>query len=143
MPSRCVVLQGSRKPSFQVPIHLTSCFPKHKQDIAQALSARLNGAYQSLLNPLSRAEYILELNQLPMSESDQVNDLAFVSHVMDARETIEDGEDESEIMTLAKENDGVCVLRKTCRDSNNIIQRGSRRQFPKSNDWLESGIGLE
>ncbi len=118
MSSRCLVVQGSRKSSFQARIHLTSCFTKHKQDIAQAISARLNGAYQSLLNPLSRAEYILELNQLPMSESDQVNDMTFMSHVMEAREIIEDGEDESEIVALAEENDGVCVLRKTCRDGN-------------------------
>lgn len=76
----------------------------HKQDIAQALSARLNGAYQSLLNPLSRAEYILELNQLPMSESDQVNNMAFMSRVMEAREIIEESEDKSEIMALAEEN---------------------------------------
>lgn len=81
---------------------------KHKQDIAQTLSARLNNAYQTLLNPLSRAEYILELNQLPMSESDQVNDMAFMSHVMDARETIEEGEDDREICILAEENDGMC-----------------------------------
>ncbi|KAF8350061.1 hypothetical protein F5887DRAFT_877382 [Amanita rubescens] len=90
----------------------TTCHPDawsskgpHKQDIAQDISSRLNGAYQSLLNPLSRAEYILELNQLPMSESDQVNDMAFMSHVMEARETIEGGENEIEIVTLAEEND--------------------------------------
>ncbi|KAF8629697.1 hypothetical protein AX15_003317 [Amanita polypyramis BW_CC] len=77
----------------------------HKQDVAQTLSARLNGAYQSLLNPLSRAEYILELNQLPMSESDQVDDMTFMSHIMEARETVEEGTDKDEIMTLAEDND--------------------------------------
>ncbi|KAK2461913.1 hypothetical protein APHAL10511_006376 [Amanita phalloides] len=82
-----------------------SCKGPHKQDVAQALSARLNGAYQNLLNPLSRAEYILELNQLPMSEADQVNDMAFMSHIMDAREMIEESENKDEIMTLAEDND--------------------------------------
>ncbi|KAF8640373.1 hypothetical protein AX17_000044 [Amanita inopinata Kibby_2008] len=77
----------------------------HKEDVAQALSARLNGAYQSLLNPLSRAEYILERNQLGMSEADQVNDVAFMSHIMEAREVIEESEDENEIVRLAEEND--------------------------------------
>ncbi|KAF8745576.1 hypothetical protein AX14_006897 [Amanita brunnescens Koide BX004] len=85
--------------------HAWSSKGSQKQDVAQALSARLNNAYQTLLYPLSRAEYILELNQLPMSESDQVNDTTFMSHVMDARETIEEGEDESEIVALAEKND--------------------------------------
>ena len=102
-----MVLQGFRKSlPREACLHLTDFF-KQKQDVAQALSARLNNAYQTLLYPLSRAEYILELNQLPMSESDQVNDTTFMSHVMDARETIEEGEDESEIMALAEKNDGV------------------------------------
>jgi molecular chaperone HscB len=42
-----------------------------------------------------------------MSESDQVNDMAFISHVMEARETIEEGEDDREIGILTEENDGV------------------------------------
>ena len=63
-----MVLQGFRKSlTREVCLHLTDFF-KQKQDVAQALSARLNNAYQTLLYPLSRAEYILELNQLPMSE---------------------------------------------------------------------------
>ena len=84
-----MVLQGFHKSlPHEAYLHLTDFF-KQKQDVAQALSAQLNNAYQTLLYPLSRAEYILELNQLPMSESDQVNDTTFMSHVMDARE---DGE---------------------------------------------------
>lgn len=42
-----------------------------------------------------------------MSESDQVNDMAFMSHVMEARETIDEGEDDRAICMLAEENDGV------------------------------------
>lgn len=77
----------------------------HKQDVAQALSARLNGAYQSLLNPLSRAEYLLELNQLPMSETDQIDDMEFVSDIMEAREIIEESSDIDEVRALADANE--------------------------------------
>ena len=62
-----------------------------------------------------------------MSESDQVNDMAFMSHVMDARETIEDGENETEIVTLAEENDGVLCFEKTCRDGNKFNNNNTAR----------------
>ncbi|KAJ7706179.1 hypothetical protein B0H17DRAFT_1036055 [Mycena rosella] len=51
---------------------------QHKQDIAQALSSRLNEAYHSLADPLRRAEYILEQNGLPIAEGDQLDDLEFI-----------------------------------------------------------------
>jgi molecular chaperone HscB len=56
---------------------------------------------------LSRAEYLLELNDLPMSESDQISDIDFVSQVMETREMIEEGNRKSEILTLMEENDGM------------------------------------
>ncbi|PFH54479.1 hypothetical protein AMATHDRAFT_57 [Amanita thiersii Skay4041] len=77
----------------------------NKQEVAQALSARLNGAYQGLLNPLSRAEYLLEQNHLPMSEHDQINDMGFMSYIMEARETIEEAEDKDQVACLADKNE--------------------------------------
>ncbi|KAJ7071027.1 hypothetical protein C8F01DRAFT_1108759 [Mycena amicta] len=47
---------------------------QHKQDIAQGLSSRLNEAYNTLASPLRRAEYILEQNGMPISETDQLDD---------------------------------------------------------------------
>ncbi|KAF8973927.1 hypothetical protein BDZ97DRAFT_1648348 [Flammula alnicola] len=59
-------------------------------DLAHTLSSRINQAYQCLLHPLSRAEYILEQHGLQMSESDQVEDMEFMMEIMEARETIDD-----------------------------------------------------
>ncbi|KAF8898737.1 hypothetical protein BD779DRAFT_1485310 [Infundibulicybe gibba] len=78
----------------------------NKQDVAQALSSRINEAYQCLLKPLSRVEYLLERHHLPMSESDQLQDMEFMVDIMEARETIDDAEDSSEIHNIVTENTG-------------------------------------
>jgi molecular chaperone HscB len=80
---------------------------KEKQDTAQAISARVNEAYQALLKPLPRAEYILGQHHIPISEKDQVDDIEFMSEVMEAREIIDDAEDESEVVNLVKDNRGL------------------------------------
>lgn len=74
--------------------------------MAQALSARVNHAYQTLLHPLARAEYILERNHVPISEGDQVQDMMFMAEIMEARETIDDAEDPAEVHALFDENEG-------------------------------------
>ncbi|KAF9453819.1 Co-chaperone Hsc20 [Macrolepiota fuliginosa MF-IS2] len=78
----------------------------NKQDIAQGLSARVNEAYQTLLRPLARAEYILSRNELPISEHDQVDDATFMMEIMEARELIEDAEEAGELVDLLEDNDG-------------------------------------
>lgn len=77
-----------------------------KQGVAQAMSARVNEAYQGLLRPLSRAEYILSRNHMPVSEEDQASDTAFMIEVMEARELVDDAEEVSEVLNLMEENDG-------------------------------------
>lgn len=75
-----------------------------KLQVAQALSARVNNAYQTLLHPLARAEYILERNQLPVSENDKVDDIAFMTDIMEAREVIEDSRSLDEIEDIIDKN---------------------------------------
>ena len=83
------------------------CFiVQREQDLAHTLSSRVNEAYQTLLNPLARAEYILQLNGHPMSEHDQVHDLEFMATIMDARELIEGAEDPSSLEQLVRRNNG-------------------------------------
>ncbi|KAF8216239.1 hypothetical protein K438DRAFT_1560441 [Mycena galopus ATCC 62051] len=77
---------------------------QHKQDIAQNLSSQVNEAYNSLLHPLRRAEYILEQNGLPMSENDKLDDLEFISEIMEARENIDEAADEDELARMVDEN---------------------------------------
>ena len=80
--------------------------PQEKQEVAQALSARVNHAYQALLDPLLRAEYILDCNQFHIAESDSVQDMVFMAEIMDARETIDDAEEPSQVEALFEENEG-------------------------------------
>lgn len=74
--------------------------------MAHTLSSRLNEAYQTLLRPLARAEYILERNGYSLSERDQVDDMAFMMEIMEARETIDEAspDDKSSIEALIEEN---------------------------------------
>ncbi|KAJ7492615.1 hypothetical protein FB451DRAFT_1219038 [Mycena latifolia] len=77
---------------------------QHKQDIAQALSARLNEAYNALADPLRRAEYILEQNGLPIAEGDQLDDLEFISEIMQMRESIDEAQDADELARIVDDN---------------------------------------
>ncbi|KAJ7630940.1 hypothetical protein FB45DRAFT_990811 [Roridomyces roridus] len=79
---------------------------QHKQDIAQSLSTRLNEAYTSLADPLKRAEYILELNGLPISETEQLDNIEFISEIMQVRESIDEAEDAEELSKVVDENTG-------------------------------------
>ncbi|ESK86656.1 hypothetical protein Moror_9717 [Moniliophthora roreri MCA 2997] len=75
-----------------------------KQDAALQLSSRINQAYQTLLNPLSRIEYILDLNGIPMSETDKVEDMEFLGDIMTAREEIQTAESRDEVAHVIQEN---------------------------------------
>ncbi|TFK30454.1 Co-chaperone Hsc20 [Coprinopsis marcescibilis] len=74
-----------------------------QQDSAHALSARVNQAYRSLLDPLARAEYILERNNVSVSETDQVQDVAFMSEIMEIREEIEEAEDNEQVEAMLEQ----------------------------------------
>lgn len=80
--------------------------PKGKQDLAHSLSSLVNNAYQRLLKPLARAEYILERNGHPMSEEDKLDDMIFISEVMEAREEIENADNPALIQAIREENRG-------------------------------------
>ncbi|KAG9222813.1 hypothetical protein CCMSSC00406_0000498 [Pleurotus cornucopiae] len=77
-----------------------------KQDLAHSLSSLVNNAYQRLLKPLARAEYILERNGHPMSEEDKLDDMIFISEVMEAREEIENADNPVLIQAIREENRG-------------------------------------
>ncbi|KAF8078619.1 hypothetical protein FPV67DRAFT_1465846 [Lyophyllum atratum] len=107
MPSRFLGFEGLRMYDLALVVtDIDELQSKSKQDIAQALSARINEAYQCLLNPLSRAEYLLEQHHVPISETDQVDDIEFMSDIMQARETIEEAEDGDEVANLLQQNSG-------------------------------------
>ena len=87
---------------------------KDKQDVAQALSSHINEAYQGLLTPLTRAEYLLECHRLPISEADQLDDIDFISKIMHVREQIENAVSLNEVQPLIDENRGSCLSLLVC-----------------------------
>jgi molecular chaperone HscB len=75
--------------------------------MAQALSTIVNEAYQNLLNPLSRVEYILKKNGFEISETQSLDDVELISEIMEAREELENTEPGNleRITQLANDND--------------------------------------
>jgi len=69
------------------------------------VSNAVNTAYQALLSPLHRIEYILQRNGFETEEADQLEDLELISEIMEVREEIEAG-DVEQIRTLEEDNDG-------------------------------------
>lgn len=67
----------------------------------------MNEAYNSLLHPLRRAEYILEQNGVPISENDQLDDLDFISEIMEVRESIDEAADPDELAHIVDDNAGM------------------------------------
>lgn len=114
---------------------------QHKQTVAQALSARVNEAYQGLLRPLARAEYILSRNDLPVSEHDQVDDTAFMVQTMESRELIDDAEESSEVISLMEANDGKLGVASCLARLNNFTRKNQRDSLSIGEAGWQEGLG--
>lgn len=78
---------------------------KHK---AEATSAALNDAYRTLLDPLQRARHILLVQRgidLEGDEASKEEDQELLMSVLEAREVIEEAEEEVQLEPLRAEND--------------------------------------
>ncbi|KZC04154.1 PREDICTED: iron-sulfur cluster co-chaperone protein HscB, mitochondrial [Dufourea novaeangliae] len=77
---------------------------KEKQ-LSQNISSLVNRAYNTLLNPLQRGLYILELNNITISEGTDNMDPEFLMEIMEKNEEIEVAlNDHTKIQKLTKEN---------------------------------------
>lgn len=77
---------------------------------AEALSARINDAYRTLSDPLSRAQYILALQHgidvtSETGAKTHPQDPETLMQVLEVQEAIEEAEDEVTILELKKENE--------------------------------------
>jgi len=75
--------------------------------LAAAQSAQLNKAYQTLLSPLSRAQYILEQQGIEQSETETLENPEFIMEVMEARQEVEDAAHEEGLHEIIKSNKGM------------------------------------
>ncbi|GHJ86012.1 hypothetical protein NliqN6_2414 [Naganishia liquefaciens] len=73
-------------------------------DLALEQSSFLNKAYSTLVNPLSRAQYLLEIYGNPIAETDSLDDPALLMDVMEAREELEEAETEEEVERVKASN---------------------------------------
>lgn len=83
---------------------------RHPGDLkrrAEALSARINEAYKTLQDPLSRAQYILSLHGIDVAEDEtaKVDDAELLMQVLETREVIEDATTEADLQNVKDEND--------------------------------------
>ncbi|CAG5130975.1 unnamed protein product [Candidula unifasciata] len=74
-------------------------------DLAQQQSALLNKAYNTLLKPLSRAIYLLELQNIEISEKDNFTDPQFLMEIMEINEQISAAKKPSDVEASEKLSD--------------------------------------
>lgn len=75
---------------------------------AEGTSALINNAYRTLLDPLKRAQYLLQLRGIDVAEDERlkVEDPELLMEVLEVRETIEAAQDEGELGPLKEKNEG-------------------------------------
>jgi len=80
--------------------------PANLKTRAEATSARINEAYKTLQNPLLRAQYLLSLRGIDVAEDEtaKVEDPELLMEVLDAREQIEEAQEEHELENMKAVN---------------------------------------
>lgn len=87
-----------------------------QRDVALHVSNAVNAAYKALSSPLHRIEYILQRNGFNTEETDQLEDLEFISEIMEVREEIETGNVER-LRALEEDNDSELHISQALRRS--------------------------
>ncbi|GAB1743687.1 hypothetical protein NU219Hw_g612t1 [Hortaea werneckii] len=81
--------------------------PAGQERQAEALSMRINEAYRTLSDPLKRAQYLLSLRGIDVEdESAKMSGGPLLMEVMEAREAVDEVEDEEGLGEIKAENDG-------------------------------------
>ncbi|KAK6958360.1 hypothetical protein Daesc_001159 [Daldinia eschscholtzii] len=108
---------------------------------AEAASARINEAYRTLADPLSRAQYLLRLKwdiDAAAEETARVEDPELLMLVLETREAIEEASSEGDLEPLREENEG------RIRESEGRLARafeeddreGARREVTRLRYWV-------
>ncbi|KAI7847566.1 Co-chaperone HscB, C-terminal oligomerization domain-containing protein [Circinella umbellata] len=78
---------------------------KKEHEYAQLQSSLLNKAYGTLKDPLARARYMLELENVEVSESDSLHEPELLMEVMELREELDEVTNEEELDQVKQTND--------------------------------------
>lgn len=73
-------------------------------------SSVINKAYNTLKNPLTRAQYMLKEKGYQVNEGDSLSDPTLLMEVMEFREELEEVGSPKELEPLKERNDGKCSL---------------------------------
>ncbi|KAJ3552272.1 hypothetical protein NM688_g4236 [Phlebia brevispora] len=74
------------------------------QETAAEMSGIVNRAYGILTNPYTRAEYILQLEGVPIEEQDNIEDPSLIMEVMETREELDGAEDRTQVEQIRLDN---------------------------------------
>lgn len=86
-----------------------SSAPPEEQEISSEQAMRVNHAYATLKNPLSRATYLLSLHGCSPSsdeEKETIRDFDMLQAIMDFREEVEHATDEAALLELKRKVEG-------------------------------------
>ncbi|KAB5581047.1 hypothetical protein GE09DRAFT_460831 [Coniochaeta sp. 2T2.1] len=114
-------LQAASHPDFHA--HASASATDRRR--AEATSALINGAFKTLSNPLLRAQYLLHEQYGLDLAGDEAGSIASVEEdvlheVLEAREVIEEAEEEGDLIGLREENE------ERIRREEGVIERGFR-----------------
>ncbi|CAG8645690.1 10681_t:CDS:2 [Funneliformis caledonium] len=92
---------------LQQLVHPDSYSTKDRKEYnyAQQQSSLINKAYQVLRDPLLRAKYMLQLNNVSISESESLQDPELLMEILDVREQLEDITNENDVKTIKNESE--------------------------------------
>jgi molecular chaperone HscB len=76
-------------------------------ELAETLSSQVNTAFRTLVDPMSRVTYLLELNGNPLREQDEMLDEEFLLEMYELRERLYEAESPDESEKVMEEVDGM------------------------------------
>ncbi|KAK3097775.1 hypothetical protein FSP39_013081 [Pinctada imbricata] len=79
--------------------------PKREQDLAEQQSSYVVNAYQTIMKPLSRAMYLLEINGNPLEEENTSVDQDFLMQIMETNEEIIEADSSEDLRKIEEVND--------------------------------------
>ncbi|KAI8058194.1 HSCB C-terminal oligomerization domain-containing protein [Syncephalis plumigaleata] len=77
---------------------------ERERQLAEQQSSWLNHAYHTLRDPLTRAQYLLQLHDVDISETESIADPELLMTVMQTREDIEEAQNDTQMEAIAGEN---------------------------------------
>jgi len=113
---------------------------QEKRHDALAISSEMNRAYQTLRDPVLRAEYLLGISGEPANPDDRAVSADLLAQVMTIREEIEDARQAGDQVGLADLKQQVAAKQNACMDSIVSLSRSLAEKNPDTYRALRQQI---